>query len=226
MELDYNIAYSQRKKLLITVERDCSILVRAPVGTPEAQIRKLVDSKRQWIFGKIHHPQKYAALPHPPGKELVNGESMLYLGRHYQVEMVDSERQDIQFTQRFLVPKHMKPQGINCFREWYKQRANEKLLPRIQHYAKALGVTYQGAKITESRYQWGSCTPANNLNINWKLIKAPMFVIDYVIVHELAHLLEANHTPRFWGIVKAQLPHMEKAKNWLREHGQVLEEEL
>jgi predicted metal-dependent hydrolase len=64
------------------------------------------------------------------------------------------------------------------------------------------------------------------VNFNWRLIKAPMFVIDYVIVHELAHLMETNHTPRFWNIVRAKAPSTEKAKTWLKEHGQVLEDEL
>ena len=66
----------------------------------------------------------------------------------------------------------------------------------------------------------------DNVNFNWRLIKAPMFVIDYVIVHELAHLLEANHTSRFWTIIRANTPTMEKAQAWLKEHGQVLEEEV
>ncbi len=82
------------------------------------------------------------------------------------------------------------------------------------------------AKIVDNRYRWGSCTVKDNVNFNWRLIKAPMFVIDYVIVHELAHLIEANHTPRFWNIVRAQSPKMEKAKQWLMENGQILEEEV
>jgi len=82
------------------------------------------------------------------------------------------------------------------------------------------------AKITSNRFRWGSCTLHNNVNFNWRLIKAPMFVIDYVIVHELAHLIEANHTPRFWNIVRAQTPTMEKAKTWLKEQGQLLEQEI
>ena len=65
-----------------------------------------------------------------------------------------------------------------------------------------------------------------NITLNWRLIKAPMFVIDYVVVHELAHLIEANHTPRFWNIVRGQIPRAEQAKKWLKEHGQVLEDEL
>jgi exodeoxyribonuclease V alpha subunit len=74
--------------------------------------------------------------------------------------------------------------------------------------------------------RWGSCTVNSNINFNWRLIKAPMFVIDYVIVHELAHLIEANHTSRFWGIVRAKTPTMEKAKAWLKKQGQILEEEV
>jgi predicted metal-dependent hydrolase len=78
----------------------------------------------------------------------------------------------------------------------------------------------------DNRYRWGSCTVNSNVNFNWRLIKAPIFVIDYVVLHELAHLLETNHTARFWSIVRANTANMEKAKAWLKEHGQVLEDEL
>jgi predicted metal-dependent hydrolase len=81
-------------------------------------------------------------------------------------------------------------------------------------------------KIVDNRYRWGSCTVKDNVNFNWRLIKAPMFVIDCVIVHELAHLIEANHTPRFWNIVRTQTPTMDKARAWLKEHGQILEEKI
>jgi predicted metal-dependent hydrolase len=87
-------------------------------------------------------------------------------------------------------------------------------------------VMFGKAKIVDNRYRWGSCTVKNNVHFNWRLIKAPMFVIDYVIVHELAHLLEVNHTPRFWSIVRTHTPTMDRAKAWLKEHGRVLEEEI
>jgi hypothetical protein len=87
-------------------------------------------------------------------------------------------------------------------------------------------VEFSAAKIVDNRYRWGSCTPRDSVHFNWRLIKAPMFVIDYVIVHELAHLLETNHTSRFWNIVHAHTPTTEKAKAWLKEHGQVLEQDV
>lgn len=111
-------------------------------------------------------------------------------------------------------------------REWYIGRAKEKIIPRVNLHARRLGVDIARGKIIDSRYRWGSCTLKNNVNLNWRLIKAPMFVIDYVIIHELAHLIEGNHTPRFWNIVSTQTPTMEKAKTWLKEHGQLLEQEI
>jgi predicted metal-dependent hydrolase len=111
-------------------------------------------------------------------------------------------------------------------REWYISKAKEKIVPRVKHHARELGVNFDEVKIVDSRYRWGSCTVNNNVNFNWRLIKAPMFVIDYVIVHELAHLIETNHTPKFSNIVRAQSPTMEKAKAWLKENGQLLEQAI
>jgi len=112
------------------------------------------------------------------------------------------------------------PSQIPTFSRSTKQSFPSKL------HARQLGVDVAAVKITSNRFRWGSCTLHNNVNFNWRLIKAPMFVIDYVIVHELAHLIEANHTPRFWNIVRAQTPRMEKSKAWLMEYGQMLEQEI
>ena len=227
MVLSYEIRRSSRRKnVTITVERDRAVVVHAPVGVPEAKLRQLVDSKRQWLFEKLGDVQKYQPSPHAPGKELVNGESTLYLGRTYRIELVDVSDGSVRFTGKFMIPRSRASERKRVLREWYMARAKEKILPRVKLHAKNLGVSYEQAKITDSRFRWGSCTPGNNLNFNWRLIKAPMFAIDYVIVHELAHLIEANQTPRFWNVVSAQLPAMDRARDWLREHGQSLEDEV
>lgn len=224
MELDYEVVYSRRKTLTITVERDCSIVVKAPAGTAPETIRQVMESRKQWLYEKTRHTQKYRPLPHPPGKELVAGESVHYLGRQYRIEWVDGEG-EIQFEQKFLVPR-MLSEKSSAFRNWFVARAEEKILPRVALHARNLGVTYKEARIGNGKYRWGSCTPDDTVILNWRLIKAPMFVIDYVVVHELAHLMEQNHTPRFWNIVNAQAPSMEKAKSWLLKHGTLLEEAL
>lgn len=227
MELTYKIQRSaKRRKLTITVERDRSVVVHAPEGISDEKIRQVVEAKRQWIYEKVGHPQKYQNLPHPPGKELVNGESALYLGRQYRIEMVKTGLSEIQFSQRFLIPVTQRQKREETLKEWYISKAKEKIVPRVKYHARELGVHFSGVKIVDNRYRWGSCTVNNNVNFNWRLIKAPMFVIDYIIIHELTHLIETNHTLRFWNIVRAQSPTMEKAKTWLRENGQLLEQAI
>jgi hypothetical protein len=227
MDLSYKIQKSaKRRRLTITVERDRSVVVHAPEGLAEDKIRRVVESKRQWIYEKMNHPQKYGELPHPPGKELVSGEAAFYLGRQYRIEVVKTDSSEIRFSHRFLIPAREGRKRQEGLREWYIGKAREKIIPRVRIHARNLGVDIKGIKIIDNRYRWGSCTMNDNVNLNWRLIKAPMFVIDYVIVHELAHLMEANHTPKFWNIVRTQTSTMEKAKTWLKENGQLLEQEI
>ena len=227
MDISYSVKRSsKRTKITITVERDRMVVVRAPNNASDEAIARIVEAKRHWIYAKTGHGQKYENRPHPPGKELVNGESALYFGRSYRIEIVNDETESIRFDQRFLVPASCACHKMGAMREWYIARAKERILPRVVKQARELGVSFGRARIVDSRYRWGSCTVRDNINLNWRLIKAPMFVVNYVIAHELAHLLEPNHTPRFWNIVKTQVPTMDRARGWLREHGQILEEEV
>ena len=227
MDISYSVRRSsKRTKITITIERDRTVVVQAPSHASDEEIARIVEAKRYWIYEKTGHEQKYTDRPHPPGKELVNGESALYLGRSYRIEVVDNETECIRFDQRFLVSASCACHKKGAMREWYIARAKERILPRVVKQARDLGVAFEQARIVDSRYRWGSCTVRDNINLNWRLIKAPIFVIDYVVAHELAHLLEPNHTPRFWNIVKTQVSTMDRARGWLREHGQILEEEV
>jgi predicted metal-dependent hydrolase len=225
-ELTFSIVRSpKRKTLTITVERDRTVVVRVPQLMPEEEVHQIFASKRQWVLEKLRDPQKYKDRM-PPGKEVVNGESAPYLGRDYQIELTKTASGEVEFSEMFFVPPARQARRREVLRDWYIRQAKEQILPRVHQYARELGVRFSAARIVENRYRWGSCTVGNNLSLNWRLIKAPMFVIDYVIVHELAHLIEPNHTQSFWSIVSAKMPTMKKAKSWLREHGQMLEEEI
>lgn len=227
MDLLYTVVRSsRRKKLTITVERDKSVVVHAPQTAADEAIAKVVQAKRQWIIEKINHPQKYQDLPHPPGKEMVNGESALYLGQNYLISIGATSSGKIEFSRQFRIPPTDMAQQKVLLKDWYRARAEDTILPRAHGLAQELGVHAIAVNIVDNRFRWGSCTTKDHVNFNWRLIKAPMFVIDYVIVHELAHLLESNHTARFWNIVRAKVPLAEKARQWLKEHGQLLEEEI
>ena len=197
MDITYAVKRSsKRTKVTITIERDRTVVVHAPSRASEESIARVVEAKRHWIYEKTRHGRKYQHRPHPPGKELVAGESALYLGRSYRIEVVEDGTERVRFEQRFLISASHAPHKKGVMREWYIARAKERILPRVVNRARELGVSLGQARIVDSRYRWGSCTVRDNINLNWRLIKAPMFVIDYVIVHELAHLLEPNHTPR------------------------------
>ncbi|MCL4560189.1 MAG: M48 family metallopeptidase [Chloroflexi bacterium] len=224
MKQDYRIVYSERKTLSIIVERDRSILVRAPKSMSEEEVQQLVDEKKLWLYEKIHHPQKYP--PDPVKKEFTTGETILYMGRNYRLELTNEKFDEIRFNSCFFVSRYQKARAGDLFQAWYMERAREKLLPRIRHFAEAMGVSYNRLLISDLKYRWASCTPKNNLNFNWRIIKAPVLVIDYLIVHELAHLLEPNHSPKFWNIIAVQLPEFEKPKKWLKDYGYKLEEDF
>jgi hypothetical protein len=221
MKFDYEIKYSNRKTLNITVERDRKIIVRAPKNLSLEKIEHIVESKKQWIREKLNHAQKYPVIPET--KEFISGETLMYLGKNYQLLVVDEAIEGIEFNQRFRISKANQTKANELFKKWYLKQALNKIEPLAKDYAKSLGVEYNGCKTSEMKYRWGSCTPNNNIIFNWRIIKAPIFVVNYLVAHELVHLIESNHTPEFWNILSIQVPAYQKAKDWLKKNGHLLE---
>lgn len=223
MSVDYSVVYSKRKTVSITVERDRSVVVRVPVGTSAEQIDLLVRQKGFWIYEKTKHKQKYS--PARAAKEFVAGASIPYLGRQYRLDVTSRSFDGVLFDDKFLISKRWVRHASDVFKSWYLEQAHNTILPLVKDYSFKTGAEYKSVHIVDLKYRWGSCTPKNNLNFNWRLIKAPIRVIEYVIVHELAHLLEPNHSRRFWQIVKTQIPDYARAKEWLKDNGELLEEQ-
>ena len=221
MEFEYQIKYSNRSTLNITVERDRTIIVRAPKGLSEEKIKAIIISKKQWLKEKINHAQKYPLTYSP--KEFVSGETLMYLGRNYQLLVLEEDFEGIRFNRRFEISKANQKNANELFKKWYIEKSEEKIKPLAKKYSQNLGVKYNECKVSEMKYRWASCTPKNNIIFNWRIIKAPMYVLEYLVVHELVHFIETNHTPEFWNIVSIQVPNYEKAKNWLKINGQLLE---
>ncbi len=221
MEIPYSIKYSKRKTISIIVERDRSVIVRAPLNTSEELIAREVNKRKRLIMKKIQHNQKY---PFPaPSKEFVSGETLLYLGKNYKLHVIEGVEGKVSFDNKFFIEKSSQRQANKLLRDWYINAASELIVPKAKEIAKQMGVIYRNINILDLKYRWGSCTPKDNIHFNWRLVKAPMTVIEYIIVHELTHLLEANHTPEFWNRVAVTQPNYTKAKNWLKEFGHELE---
>ncbi len=220
MQVEYQTVFSNKRKTIsLVIERDKTIKVYAPEGTSEEKLKSAVETKKFWLYQKINSEKKITKKT--LSKEFVNGESFLYLGRSYQLELIESD-EDLKFVNRFYLAKTKKSVAKELFDQWYKEKAKEKIVPISNEFAQKMGVTFKAIKFTKMSYQWGSCSVDGIVNFNHNIIKAPKYVIEYVIVHELAHLIELNHSDKFWSVVKAQLPKYQVAKEWLVENGNTL----
>lgn len=224
MSIQYSIVYSERKTISIIVERDRRVIVRAPWNTSEALIDKEIQKRKRLLQSKIERNQKYPFKTET--KEFVSGESLMYLGEIYKLYVQEESFEGILFDNKFFISRENQKGANKLFKEWFFESAQEFIIPKVKSIAKQIGVFHNNITILDLKYRWGSCTPKDNINLNWRLIKAPVSVIEYIIVHELTHLLEANHTQEFWNRVAVQLPNYDKAKKWLLENGHELERDF
>ncbi|HTX78260.1 MAG TPA: SprT family zinc-dependent metalloprotease [Longilinea sp.] len=219
MKID-QIIYSRRKTLALIVRADGTLLVRAPQRANRLQIVQFVESKTDWIR---RTQEKIKRLPPPaPARQYKPGESFLYLGKSYRLEIVDKATTRLSLKDRFYLSKKSLPSAPTVFTAWYKRRAREVLTARVQQYAAQLGLKVSQVKITSARTRWGSCSAKGNLSFTWRLVMAPPPVIDYVVVHELAHLRERNHSKRFWSLVQSYMPDYKTRQDWLKRNGAML----
>lgn len=218
-ELTFAVRRSDRRRTLeLTIERDGALVLSAPPNLATDRMEDFVREKRFWLFTKLAEKE---ALQRPVAKkEFVTGEGLSYLGRSYRLLLVDEQEVPLKLAGgRFRLLRSEAHRGRDHFVAWCATRGAAWLLPRVQGWASRMGVAPAGVEVRELGYRWGSCGRAGVVNFHWATLLLPASVIDYVIVHELAHLAEANHTPEFWLRVGRALPEYDQRKKWLAEHG-------
>ena len=214
------IVRSKRKTLGLIIEDDGRLTVRAPLRSGDDVIRRFVKEHEKWILSKQEQVEARAARFAP--KHYVTGEEFLYLGKSYRLEIVEKQRPSLRFKDGFRLARTAAPRAARLFEKWYRQRALAAISERAERYAERYGFEHNGVGIGSARKQWGSCGPAGNLRFTWRLVMAPLPVIDYVVVHELVHLRFKRHGRRFWGKVKSILPDFRERREWLDENGYLL----
>jgi predicted metal-dependent hydrolase len=213
------IVRSRRRTITLVVTQYATLVVRAPLRASISYIESVVRKKSAWIRQKLI---EVSQRPKAPVKEYVNGEEFWYLGRSYKLCFVERAGKDIELTEKLCLSARVKPIARYVIRRWYKTAALKIIDQRCQWYADATGYKPAAIKITEARKRWGSCGSKGTLNFSWRLIMAPVEVIEYVIVHELAHIEQLNHSPAFWDKVAGILPDYKKREKWLKENGGLL----
>lgn len=218
-DLVFEVRRSDRRKTLeITVDRGGELLLTTPPGVGDADMTAFVNEKRFWIYTKI--AEKEARQQPVAAKEFVSGEGLPYLGRSYRLLLVDRQEAPLKLEGgRFKLRRELAPQGREVFIRWCSEHAAPWLERRVAGWAPRMGVEPKGVEVRDLGFRWGSCGKAGRVNFHWATIMLPPSVIDYVIVHELAHLIETHHTPEFWRRVARALPEYEQRKTWLAEHG-------
>ncbi len=211
------IIRTKRRTIALIIDQDARLIVRAPLRSTRKQIESLVEQKAGWIQSKQELVRTTYGRFTP--KEYRNGEEFYFLGKTYRLAIVENTDNPIRLVDRFYLSHAMLPHAERVFTGWYTTQAKQVIPERVQLYATRLGYEYRQIKITSARTRWGSCSPRGSLNFSWRLVMAPMPAIDYVVVHELVHLNEKNHSRRFWAKVEAILPEYAQQVRWLKING-------
>lgn len=201
-----------RKTIEIVVERDASLVLKAPPDVSVQRAAQFVTDKRQWIYRKL--AEKDALTGPPISKQFVEGEGFAYLGRSYRLTLTgDGAGSGVRLERgRFHLPAAQADHGAAAMRRWYTDVGGQWLRRRIRPWAARLGEDAVTLEVRDLGYRWGSARPTDDpprINIHWATLQLPPSLIDYVLAHELAHLHEANHTPEFWNTVSRLMPSYE-----------------
>jgi predicted metal-dependent hydrolase len=215
--IDIQITRSKRKTVSIYVERDGTVVL-IPDNLSDEELVAIIKSKEYQIHKNLAHWTQLNEARIE--REYVNGQSFLYLGRNYRLRLVDEKVGSIILKNGyFLMEKQDRMRAKELFIDFYKSKLREKIQPIIERYKDQMNVNPKELKIMDLQNRWASCTNKGNLNFHWKCAMAPIDVLHYIVVHELAHLVHPNHSPEFWNTIDKILLDYQKHIKWLRLNG-------
>ncbi len=222
-KIEFEIEYRNRNTLAIQIEPIDQILVLSPMGLSEEMIKEKVKSKAKWILKKLLDFKDMGYIPFK--REFVNSEAFMYLGRNYSLQLLLNEnlyKPAVKLSDGKLnISTPTKDRTIlkNALQKWYKREAKKIIIKRLEFYKPNFSVEPGIIKIKEQKKRWGSCSSKGNIYFNWRAVMAPLPVIDYIIVHEMSHLIHKNHSSKFWKSVESIIPDYKIRKKWLRDYG-------
>lgn len=222
-DLVFGVRRSARRTLRLTVERDGRLILAAPHDLPFNKIEDFAREKRFWVHTKLAQKEELRRPGVP--KQYVSGECFQYLGRNHKLRLVDEifprdTAPPLRLYQGvFLLPRRLASEGQSLFRAWYIIHGRPLLAVRVRRFQDRIGVTPQAVDVTDLGFRWASCSPRKRITVNWRVMQLPAGIIDYIVVHELVHLIEPKHDQNFWQRVERVLPDFLERKQWLAENG-------
>ena len=210
---------TSRKKTVGIIIENGAIRIRAPRRLTNWRIQELIDSRSAWIRDKL---QRQATRPPETPCRYVDNEPIVYLGETYRLRLVPSLDATIRIEDDAVIAPQVADQR-QFMASWYYAQAKAVLGEAAVTLAAHMGVAPRSISTREYRSQWGSCNANGDIRLNARLIVAPREVLEYVVVHELAHLIHLNHSAQFWAAVSAEIPDHRDRRKWLRENGASLQ---
>jgi len=213
------IVRSRRRTIALEVTPQATLIVRAPHRVPQAYIEQMIREKSAWVVKKLEEMKRRPqAIVHSYEED----EIFWFLGRSYPLQFTDTPSGAIERTDRLCVPLRFKPEAKRHIRQWYVDEAAKEIRSRCMWFSMMTGYSPESVRISDAKQRWGSCTSRGGLNFSWRLIQAPLSIVDYVIVHELVHLRQMDHSAKFWKKVEELMPDYERRRQWLRENERLL----
>lgn len=208
---EYQLVRSKRKTLAIHITPDATVEVRAPLTLSKSRIDAFVEQKQDWIIKNLEHSKKILKTK----KEFSFDETtkLWFMGKQYSLR----DSADVRFDgEYFYAPYDCFDSSKKSVIKLYRNLAERVIKERVAYYSKFMNVKPTAIKINGAMKRWGSCSGQNSLNFSWALIMSDMSAIDYVVVHELAHIKQHNHSKQFWSIVASVLPDYKLREKKLR----------
>ena len=221
--MEYQLIRCGRKSISISFDQNFDVVVKAPLWVSDDEIDKIVLKKSGWIADTRLRLQNEKLMEVKNRIPLASGDKMPYLGKELILTVVREPRKRGKVSlnkDRLLmwVPYDASYEmRRSCLVAWYRKQAAYVIGKKAEIYAGKMGVCYNEIHIKDQRTRWGSCSGMKNLNFSWRLIMTPNSVCDYVIIHELCHLVHMDHSPEFWNLVEKMCPPYKQQKKWLRE---------
>jgi predicted metal-dependent hydrolase len=222
--LDYRLVRSKRRSIGFLIDDD-GLRITAPKWVTVAEIDNAIREKQRWIFTKLNERRERSARRLQPQMQWCDGATLPYLGNDVVLRILAAQATGIAYdaaTRELAIslpPDAGEQQLKDRVQGWLQVEAKRIFAERLPVYAEKLDVSYRSFALSSATTQWGSCTVEGKIRLNWRLIHFALPMIDYVIAHELAHLREMNHSPRFWATVQSIFPEFEAVKRALRESG-------
>jgi len=211
---------THRRTIGLQITNDAQLVVRAPYLASEDFIYKLVQRKEAWIKSKQDYfRQRQSKISF---KKFLPGEEFLFLGQRYPLVMIEDLPQAVVLDNSLKISSMVLANAKDHIKNWYKTQALDYISQRVRYYAQITGLKYRSIKINEATTRWGSCGYRDTLNFTWRLMMAPARVVDYVVVHELMHLKQKNHSHKFWAEVAKIMPNFKLDEYWLKHNGHLL----